>query len=78
MGYPVMAVMMRQQFAVYQLHPAPPATMLLMFAAAGYGVDRYAVKKWGRMGARGWAIMLLVDILLTMLLKYGFGFQFRF
>jgi hypothetical protein len=78
LSYPLMAIMMREQFAVYQIHPAPPATMLLLFFAAAYPVEKYAKKHWGKMGLKGWLLLLAVDILLTLLLKYGFGFQFRF
>jgi hypothetical protein len=79
-AYPHIVNLLNLQFSVYQIHMGNPASYILVFVVFAWWFDSYYKAKWGKgkMGWRGYAWMVAGFVVITLLLKYVFGYQLRF
>ncbi len=68
--------LLSQQFSVYQIHMGNEASYVAVFLIAGWLVNKFAVRKWGKFDIRGFILLTVVLFALTAILMYGFGYKF--
>lgn len=74
--YHHVADMLHQQFSVYQIHMGNEASYVVIFALTGWLVNQFSVKRWGKFGIKGFILLTVVLIALTMILMYVFNYRF--
>ena len=68
--------LLSEQFSVYQIHMGNEASYVVIFAIAGWLVQKFAVKRWGKFDIRGFILLTIVLAALTAILVYVFGYVF--
>jgi hypothetical protein len=79
-AYPHIVNLLEQQFSVYKIHMGNPASYIVVFALFGWWFDRFYKQKTHRktMGVLGNILLVVGLVILTLILKFGFGYQFWF
>ena len=68
--------LLSQQFSVYQIHMGNEASYVVIFMIAGWLVNKFAVRRWGRFGVKGLILLTVVLLVLTVVFTYVFNYRF--